>query len=85
MKMTKFYLNDGIDSISYCFDFPNEVKIRYKKLLKEDRELAEMIYDCLIEDGVNLYDNLTEKEFKEKIAKEYKYVNDLYRENIDII
>lgn len=37
--------------------------------------MAEIIYDCLVEDGVNLYDDLTEEKFEEKISKEYEYVN----------
>lgn len=47
--------------------------------------MAEIIYDCLVEHGVNLYENLTEEQFKDKIAKEYEYVNEMYQGNIDII
>lgn len=72
--MTKSYLDGETDSMTYNLDFPYEVETRYKKLLKENKELAELIYDCLVEDGVNLYEDLTEKEFKEKITKEYDFV-----------
>lgn len=85
MKMTKSYLDGKLDSVAYRLDFPYELETRYKKLLKEDRELAELIYDCLVENGVNLYDDLTEEEFKEKITQEYKYVNGIYQGNVDII
>ena len=74
MEMTKSYLDGKIDSLVYSLDFPYEVETRYKALLKEDRELAELIYDCLVEDGAYLYDDLTEEDFREKIFKEYKYI-----------
>ncbi len=85
MKMTKSYLDEKIDAITYNLDFPDEVEKRYKKIIKEDRELAKLIYDCLVENGVNLYDDLAEEEFKRKIKKEYEYVNAIYEGIVDII
>ena len=84
MKMTKAYLEGELDSVSYSLDFPYEVEMRYKKLLKEDRALAEIIYDCLVEEGVNLYQDLTEKEFKAKITIEYEFIKDIVEGNVDI-
>ena len=84
MEMTKAYLEGELDSVSYSLDFPYEVETRYKKLLKEDRALAEIIYDCLVEDGVNLYQDLSEKEFKEKISTEYEFIKDIVEGNVDI-
>lgn len=85
MEMTKSYLDGNLDSAIYSLDFPYEIETRYKAILKEDRGLAEIIYDCLVEDGVNLYEDLTEEQFKDKIVKEYKHVSDMYQGNIDII
>ena len=85
MKMTKLYLGGELDSLFYSLDFPYEVETRYKALLKEDRELAELIYDCLVEDGAYLYDDLTEEGFREKISKEYEYIKGIYEEDFDII
>lgn len=79
------YLNGDIDSMTYYLDFPYEVETRYKKLLRESRELAVMIYDCLVEEGTNLYDDLTEKEFESKITREYEFVRDVYQGDVDII
>ena len=84
MKMTKAYLEGELDSVSYSLDFPYEVEKRHKKLLKEDRALAEIIYDCLVEDGVNFYEKLSEKEFKNKITKEYEFIKDIIEGNVDI-
>lgn len=85
MAMTKAYLDGELDSVSYSLDFPYEVETRYKELLKEDRVLAEIIYDCLVEEGVNLYHELSEKEFKDKISKEYEFINDIVEGNVDIL
>lgn len=84
LEMTKSYLDGKIDKMTYGLDFPYEVETRYERLLKEDRELAELIYDCLVEDGAYLYDNLSEEEFKEKIAKEYNYINGVYLGDVDL-
>ncbi|TJX14590.1 hypothetical protein E9840_05850 [Tissierella creatinini] len=75
MDMTKSYLDGEMDTTSYWLDFPYQLEVRYKKALREDRELAELIYDCLFEDGINLYNGLTDDEFKAKIAQEYEYIN----------
>jgi hypothetical protein len=85
VAMTKAYLDGELDSVSYSLDFPYEVETRYKELLKEDRVLAEIIYDCLVEEGVNLYHELSEKEFKDKISKEYEFINDIVEGNVDIL
>ena len=85
MAMTKAYLDGELDSVSYSLDFPYEVETRYKELLKEDRVLAEIIYDCLVEEGVSLYHELSEKEFKDKISKEYEFINDIVEGNVDIL
>lgn len=85
LGMTKSYLDGKIDKITYVLDFPYEVESRYKILLKEDRELAELIYECLVEDGAYLYDDLSEEKFKEKIAKEYEYINGVYLGDVDLI
>ncbi len=84
MAMTKAYLDGELDSVSYSLDFPYEVETRYKMLLKEDRALAEIIYDCLVEEGINLYQELSEKEFKDKITKEYEFIRDIVEGNVDI-
>ena len=85
VAMTKAYLDGELDSVSYSLDFPYEVETRYKELLKEDRVLAEIIYDCLVEEGVNLYHELSEKEFKDKISKEFEFINDIVEGNVDIV
>lgn len=85
IEMTRSYLDGEIDSITYKLDFPYELEARYKKLLKEDRALTEVIYDCLLEDGVFLYDDLEEEEFKQKITQEYEYVTAIYLGNVDMV
>lgn len=74
MNMTKSYLNREIDSITFVLDFPYEVEKRYKKMLKEHRYFAEMIYDCLVEEGINLHDRLSDNEFRKLISKQYKNI-----------
>ncbi len=85
LEMTKSYLDGDMDLISYGLDFPYEVEKRYKDLVKEDKALAEIIYDYLVEDGAYLYDVLTEYKFNKKIAEHYKYINGICNGEVHII
>ncbi|NBG88637.1 hypothetical protein [Isachenkonia alkalipeptolytica] len=85
MHMTKDYLEGKSDSYSYGMDFSHEVGFRYNKLVKEDREIADFIYRCLVEEGASLYDVLPEEEFREKIEKEYAYLVEIYNGNVDLL
>ncbi|MEA4901435.1 hypothetical protein [Desulfitobacterium sp.] len=60
VDMTKSFLEGEIDDISYGLDFPYEIEKCYRKMVREDREYAELIFDCLIEEGTNKYDELTD-------------------------
>lgn len=82
MNMTKKFLDGEISDISYILDFPYELEKRYAKMVKEDRNYAEMIYDYLIEDGINVGDKLPENKFKELIEKQYRYIKDLDKEGL---
>ncbi|HBW38766.1 hypothetical protein [Desulfosporosinus sp. BICA1-9] len=80
MDMTKSFLDGEIDYISFYLDFPYEVEKRYRKMVREDREYAELIFDCLLEEGTNKYDELSEAQFKRLIRKQYKYIKDVASE-----
>ena len=80
MDMTKSFLDGEIDSISYWLDFPYEIEKRYRKMVREDREYAELIYDYLVEEGTDKYNDLTDAQFKKLIRKQYKYIKDVASE-----
>lgn len=58
LQMTKDYLDGKIDALTYRLDFPHEVEIRYEKMVRENPMMAELIFDCLVEDGAFLYHDL---------------------------
>lgn len=80
MNMTKSFLDGEIDGITYWLDFPYEIEQRYRKMVREDREYAELIYDCLVEEGTNKFDDFSDDEFKNLIRKKYKYIQDVVSE-----
>ena len=80
MDMTKSFLDGEIDCISYWLDFPYEIEKRYRKMVREDRDYAELIYDYLVEEGTDKYDDLTDAQFKKLIRKQYKYIKDVASE-----
>jgi hypothetical protein len=80
MDMAKSFLDGEIDIIDFYLDFPYEIQKRYRKMVREDRDYAELIFDCLVEDGTNKYDELSEAQFKRLIRKQYKYIKDVASE-----
>lgn len=80
MNMTKEYLSGEIDVIDYSLDFPYELDRRYQKMHREDDDYCELIYECLYEEGVALFDNLSDGEFKKLIRKQYNYIKRIAKE-----
>ncbi|KJS47383.1 hypothetical protein [Desulfosporosinus sp. BICA1-9] len=66
--------------MSYYLDFPYEVEKRYRKMVREDREYADLIYECLVEEGTDKFDDLSDAQFKRLIKKQYKYIQDVASE-----
>ena len=80
MDMAKSFLDGEIDIIDFYLDFPYEIEKRYRKMVREDREYAELIFDYLVEEGTNKYDKLSDAQFKRLIRKQYKYIKDVASE-----
>ena len=74
MDMTKSFLDGEIDIIDFYLDFPYEIEKRYRKMVREDRDYAELIFDYLVEEGTNKYNDLSDAQFKRLIRKQYKYI-----------
>lgn len=74
MNMTKEYLSGKMDVIDYSLDFPYELEKRYKRMHSEDDDYCELIYECLYEEGVALFNELSDGEFKKLIRKQYSYI-----------
>ena len=80
MNMTKEFLSEEIDDIAYTLDFPYELEKRYKKMLREDDDYCELINECLYEEGIALYNELSDAEFKKLIRKQYNYIKKIAKE-----
>ncbi|OLN25277.1 hypothetical protein [Desulfosporosinus metallidurans] len=80
MNMTKSFLDGEIDDITYWLDFPYEIEKRYRKMVKEDRDYSELIFECLVEEGTNRYNDLSDAEFIKLIRKQYEYIMDVESE-----
>ena len=78
LQMTKDYLDGKIDITSYRLDYPYELETRYKNMLSENLLMAELSYDCLVEDVVFLYDELSDEDFEDQIRRQYEFVDDVY-------
>lgn len=80
MDMTKSFLDGEFDIIDFYLDFPYEIEKRYRKMVREDRDYAELIFDYLVEEGTNKYNDLSDAQFKRLIRKQYKYIKDVASE-----
>ncbi len=80
MNMTKEFLGGKIDDIAYTLDFSYELEKRYKKMHREDDDYCELIYECLYEEGIALYYDLSDADFKKLIRKQYNYIKQIAKE-----
>ena len=77
MEMVKTYLSGKTPRYIFELDFQTEILARYKKMVKEHKEYAELFYDLLSEGGVDAGDGLSDAEFKQLIRKQYNEVKSI--------
>lgn len=80
MNMTKEFLSEKIDEVTYSLDFPYELQQRYKKMRREDYDYCELIYEYLYEEGAAMFDELSGLDFKKLIQKQYNYIKKIAKE-----
>ena len=77
MNLVDSYISGRISRVGFELDFQTELLARYKKMVREDREYAEVFYDWLCEDGVDSGDGLSDAAFKRLIKKQFDDVKDI--------
>jgi len=82
MDMTKEFIDGKMNGVTFMLDFPKELELRYQEMLEEHRDYAELIYDELIERGVNVQydDNLSDSVFRKIIMARYKYIKSVEKD-----
>lgn len=85
INMTKEFLSGKIDGIAYSLDFPYELEQRYKKMHREDGDYCDLIYECLYEEGVARYNELSDTEFKKLIRKQCNYIKKIAKEGFYLL
>ena len=80
MNIVESYLADKTPRVTFELDFEAEINTRYKKMIREDREYAELFYDWLSADGVDAGRDLSDDEFKKLIQHQYNEVKDIAAE-----
>lgn len=76
LNMVREYLDGEMDSISFQLDFPYEIEQRYRKMMRENPDYAEMIYFYLVEQGTDLAEEMSDADFKKLIQKQFDNVMD---------
>jgi hypothetical protein len=76
LNMVREFLDGEMDSISFQLDFPYEIEQRYRKMVREDSDFADMIYCYLVEQGVDLAGEMSDTDFKKLIQRQYDNVLD---------
>lgn len=77
MEMVKEYLSGQTPRYIFELDFQTEILERYRKMVREHREFAELFYDLLSEGGVDAGDELSDAEFKRLIRRQYNEVKSI--------
>lgn len=77
MGMVKDYVSGKTPRYIFELDFQTEILSRYKKMVREDRMYAELFYDLLSENGVDVSDGLSDTEFKQLIRRQYNEVKSI--------
>lgn len=77
MGMVQAYLSGKTPRYIFELDFQTEILARYKKMVRELREYAELFYDLLSEGGVDAGDGLSDAEFKRLIRRQYNEVKSI--------
>lgn len=82
MEMTKDFIDGKIDVTAFILDFPHELELRYQEMLKENRGYAELVYDELIERGINVQhdENLSDSAFRKIIISRYKFIKSVEKD-----
>lgn len=71
------YLDGKMDRIELSLDFPYELEKRFDKMRSEDQDYAELIYDRLLDDGINIGDDLSDENFYKLIKKQFNDILDI--------
>jgi hypothetical protein len=77
LKMVRMYLDGKMDRIELSLDFPYELEKRFDKMRSEDQDYAELIYDRLLDDGINIGDDLSDENFYKLIKKQFNDILDI--------
>jgi len=82
MEMTKDFIDGKMNVTEFMLDLPYELELRYQEMLNENRDYAELIYDELIERGINVqYDeNLSDRAFRKVIMARYKFIKSVEKD-----
>lgn len=74
LNMAKEYIDGTGNPFDFEFDYGYYFEKRYKAMLRENRELTDLIYDCLIVEGSDHAQDEDRKQLKKRIKKQYNYV-----------
>jgi len=77
MNLVDSYLSGEIPRHIFQLDFHGELLSRYKKMVREDQEYAELFYDWLCEDGVDSGNGLTDAAFRRLVKKQFNEVKSI--------
>ena len=80
MNFVNEYLTGKITRVAFELDFEIELSTRYKKMVREDQEYAEVFYDWISTAGVDAGINLSDTAFKKLIRHQYNEVKSIAAE-----
>ncbi len=75
LNMAKEYIDGTGNPFDFEYDYGYHFEKRYRAMLKEDGELTDLIYDCLVAQGSDHALDEEREQLKKRIRKQYNYVS----------
>ena len=80
LNTAKEYIDETGNDLSFKLDYGYDLEKRYKAMVKEDHEIADLIYDCLVEQGSDYAMDESTEQNRKRVKKQYDFVMSVFRD-----
>ena len=74
LNLAQSYIEGTGDDLHFELDYGYELEKRYKAMVREDRRMANLIYDYLVREGSDYATSEHGEVLRERIRRQYEYV-----------
>lgn len=71
LNLVRRFLDGTVGRKEFCRDFPCELEKRFELLRTEDWDLADRMYDRLLDSGIFCGDGISDDDFRDLISQQF--------------